>query len=347
MNARRIAVAAACAPVAIVLVVLTLVLGLGGGFHDAQATQPTAVGPTSLNTSAVPQWAREPLLAAAEQCPEVTAPILAAQLDTESSWNPDAYNPGSQATGLAQFIPSTWAAYGTDGDGDGHADPRNPADAIASQAVYMCHLIELVKASPNLEGETIDLALAAYNAGPGNVTAFGGIPPFPETTNYVTKIRRLASSTYATIPAASAGGTVGEVIQAAAAHVGTTMYAWGGGTLNGPGPGSAPDVGVVGFDCSSLVRYAYYQGSGHRITLPRTAHEQYQATRGQSVPVDQLQPGDLLFWGHGRIHHVALYIGDGRMIEAPQSGQPIQETPIRTDGDFAGATRVLGGGLDR
>lgn len=349
-TAKKATLGVTCAVVLLLVATVTLVLG-GGGGGEAEARgsfKGHVPGQFELNKGAVPGWAVQPLLDAAKTCPEITAPILAAQNETESTWNPDAYNEDSQATGLSQFIPSTWAAYGADGDGDGKADPRNPADAIKTQAVYLCHLVDFVKSTKGLNGEIVDLALAAYNAGPGNVQKYGGIPPFQETTNYVTKIRRLANTKYADVTRTPTGATgrAGPVIQKAAEHAGKTMYSWGGGTLNGPSGGSSPDVGVIGFDCSSLVRYAYYQGTGQAITLPRVADDQYNATKSQSIAVADLQPGDLLFWGQGTMHHVALYIGNGRMIEAPQSGQKITETNIRTNGDYAGATRVFGGPLD-
>jgi cell wall-associated NlpC family hydrolase len=349
MNPRKIAVAGACAPVLLILLILILVLGGGGGASSNSET--SASGQTTLNTAAVPPWAVQPLLAAAQTCPDITAPLLAAQLETESNWDPNAYNPQSKATGLAQFIPATWAVYGVDANGDGTADPRDPADAIKTQAIYMCHLVTIVKNAPGLIGDIVDLALAAYNAGPGNVLKFGGIPPFQETINYVTKIRKLANTKYAitTPPPATVSGRAAAVIQAANMWVQKgTPYAWGGGTLNGPSAGTGPDVGVIGFDCSSLVRYAYYQGTGQQITLPRVAQQQYDATLSQTVAVADLQPGDLLFYGTPtNVHHVALYIGNGQMIEAPQSGQLLHQTALRIKGsDFTGAHRVFGGPLD-
>ena len=347
MNDKKLAFAALGSPVGLLLVVLILVLGGGGSENERTSFKGHVLGNTDLNETAVPPWAVTLVREAAKTCPEITAPILAAQIETESGWDRDSYNTGSQATGLAQFIPSTWKDYGTDGDGDGKADPTNPADAIKSQAVYMCHLVDFVKKTPGLNGEIVDLALASYNAGPGNVLKYGGIPPFPETTNYVTEIRNLANTKYAHVTLSPvAAGRAGPVIGKAAEHVQKTMYSWGGGTLDGPSAGTAPDLGVVGFDCSSLVRFAYYQGTGHAITLPRVAQDQFNATKSKPVSVADLQPGDLLFWGRGEMHHVALYVGNGRMIEAPQSGQRITETNIRTDGDYAGATRVFGGPLD-
>lgn len=346
MNKKNVGFAIAI-PIFLMIVLLMAVLAGGGSESERTSFKGSILGQLDLNEDAVPSWAVPLLLSAATTCPEITAPLLAAQIETESRWDPNAYNTGSQATGLSQFIPGTWSLEGVDGDGDGTKDPRNPADAIKSQASYMCKLVDIVKKTEGLNGEIIDLALASYNAGPGRVKQYRRIPPFPETTNYVTKIRQLANTKYANVASGtSVGGLAGAVIQKAREHVNKTTYAWGGGTLNGPSGGSSPDTGVIGFDCSSLVRYAYYQGTGQAITLPRTSREQFAATRSQPVPVEQLQPGDLLFWGIGKIHHVALYIGDGRMIEAPESGKKIRETAIRTDGDFAGAGRVFGGPLD-
>lgn len=77
------------------------------------------------------------------------------------------------------------------------------------------------------------------------------------------------------------------------------------------------------FDCSSLMLQAY-RSTG--ILLPRTSREQYRA--GALLPVEQAQPGDLLFWAYdtsnpATIHHVAMYIGDAKMVEAQQNGVPV------------------------
>ncbi len=352
MNTKTIATGAILAPLLLIIVVITLLLGMGGGVTSTTGGSTLTKTPwnSTLNEGAVPDWALEPLRAAAGTCPEITGPILAAQLETESHWDRNEHNDDSGADGLAQFMPLTWSEFGTDGDGDGRADTRNPADAIKSQAKYMCHLVEFCKKTPGLKGELLDLALASYNAGPRKVKEAGGVPSFSETTKYIAKIRHLANTKYAnvtTVPDGGGQGRSGPVIAKAAEQAANkTPYAWGGGTLDGPSGGQSPDVGVVGFDCSSLVRWAYYQGSKLQITLPRTSREQFTATRGQAVAVGDLQPGDLMFWGLGRIHHVALYIGNGRMIEAPESGKVVHETAIRTKGDYAGAGRVFGGPLD-
>lgn len=133
---------------------------------------------------------------AQQECEGIDGPVLAAQLDAESGWNPNAVSPLG-ARGLAQFMPATWVQYGRDGDGDGTADPFTPADAIVAQAGFMCTLRDTIAAAqdagdlPNEPGQTLDFTLAAYNAGPQAVIDHGGIPPFSETQQYVPKITAL------------------------------------------------------------------------------------------------------------------------------------------------------------
>ncbi|MBW3349178.1 NlpC/P60 family protein [Limosilactobacillus reuteri] len=81
-------------------------------------------------------------------------------------------------------------------------------------------------------------------------------------------------------------------------------------------------TGPNSFDCSGLVQYVYKQIG---INLPRTTYQQeYQ---GKAVSLNELQPGDLLFWGnYGSAYHVAIYIGNGNFIQAPTSGQSVKIT---------------------
>jgi cell wall-associated NlpC family hydrolase len=57
------------------------------------------------------------------------------------------------------------------------------------------------------------------------------------------------------------------------------------------------------------------------------------------VPLSDLQPGDLLFYGPGGSEHVAMYVGPGQMIEAPETGQVVHVTGLRLGGGFVGAGR--------
>ncbi len=101
-------------------------------------------------------------------------------------------------------MPGTGLGEGIDGNGDGLRDPFNPADAIASQASFICKLLAAVTADKSLTGDPIDLALAGYNAGLGAVQRYHGVPPYAETQDYIVRIRTLMAK-YAD-PDASAPG---------------------------------------------------------------------------------------------------------------------------------------------
>ncbi|MDD7965638.1 C40 family peptidase [Actinomycetospora sp. DW7H6] len=82
-------------------------------------------------------------------------------------------------------------------------------------------------------------------------------------------------------------------------------------------------TGPSSYDCSGLMLRAYERAG---IVLPRVSRDQYKA--GAHVPVEQAQPGDLLFWAYDEsdpdtIHHVAMYLGNGQMMEAQQTGVPL------------------------
>ncbi len=126
-----------------------------------------------------------------------------------------------------------------------------------------------------------------------------------------------------------------QVVAAAHAQLGLP-YIWGGGGYNGPTGG--------GFDCSGLTSYAFHQVG---LDLPRTAQTQYAATAATRVPGGftpaAYQPGDLLFYGTDtNIHHVAIAIGNGQLIQASTFGEPLNIKPIYNGGDFYAATRPLG-----
>lgn len=121
-------------------------------------------------------------------------------------------------------------------------------------------------------------------------------------------------------------------------------YSWGGGNANGPTLG-VRDGGVadtygdyknVGYDCSGLMVYAF---AGVGISLPK--YSGYQYTAGKQVPVDNAKRGDMLFWGPGGSQHVALYLGDGQMLEAPFSGGVVRVAPVRWSGIQPYAVRMI------
>ena len=74
------------------------------------------------------------LTKATQWCSFMRADTLAAQIEQESNWNPNAVS-SIGAQGISQFLPGTWATFGVDANGDGRRDPFNPADGIVSQAI--------------------------------------------------------------------------------------------------------------------------------------------------------------------------------------------------------------------
>lgn len=173
----------------LLLVAVILVVGIAGTMAPAKASpgQCTIAG---FAADKVPNgWGAE--VEKASKSSKIPAAVLAAQLEAESSWNPQSMSPAG-AQGLAQFIPTTWAAYGNGGN------VFNPVDAIAAQGRYMADLLSTLTplAAPS-GSEPLELALAGFNAGPGAVQQFGGIPPYPETQDYVEKILNSAAERYA------------------------------------------------------------------------------------------------------------------------------------------------------
>lgn len=120
-------------------------------------------------------------------------------------------------------------------------------------------------------------------------------------------------------------------------------YAWGGGNASGPTLGFAQGAGTVGFDCSGLTQYAYAHAG---VALDHFTGSQWN--QGQRVPTQAaLLPGDLVFFATDpanstTIHHVALYIGNGMMIQAPHTGDVVRVSPVVGRRDFIGGVRPAG-----
>lgn len=124
-----------------------------------------------------------------------------------------------------------------------------------------------------------------------------------------------------TTPPTTGGSSSGTTTGAAAAiawakdRIGLP-YLWGG-------------TGPSGYDCSGLTQGAWRAGG---VTLNRTSRDQYRQV--QKISYDQLRPGDLVFWGTNpndasSVYHVAMYIGDGQIIEAPAPGKTVRITSMR------------------
>lgn len=102
--------------------------------------------------------------------------LFRALVEVESSYNPTAVSPKG-AYGLGQLMPDTARALGV--------DPRNPSQNLDGAARYLLAQLATFK--------DVDLALAAYNAGPHRVVEYSGVPPFNETRDYIARIHRIRS----------------------------------------------------------------------------------------------------------------------------------------------------------
>ncbi len=143
----------------------------------------------------------------------------------------------------------------------------------------------------------------------------------------------LTAAAQAGAPPAEAAGSAGlttaqltAALRAAGSRQGLP-YEWGA-------------AGPASFDCSGLVQWSFAQAG---VPMPRVAAD--QARTGPAVPVSELEPGDLLFYhtdptAPGYISHVAIYLGNGWMIQAPQPGLRVQVVPANFGSQFAGAIRV-------
>jgi cell wall-associated NlpC family hydrolase len=111
-------------------------------------------------------------------------------------------------------------------------------------------------------------------------------------------------------------------------------YLYGGGNAAGPTRGTGLNANTVGFDASGLMVYSF---AGAGVKLPRTSSEQYNA--GRKIAPAQARPGDLIFFGPGGSQSVAMYLGNGQMLEA--TDPVVAVSPVRTTSMTPYLTRVI------
>jgi cell wall-associated NlpC family hydrolase len=293
-------------------VVSTLTGGLGRGAGTGAGSAPSQTAMADIPADHLLLYQ-----AAAATCPGLDWAVLAAIGSIESdhgrSQLPGVHSGHNEkgAQGEMQFLPTTWATVTTrhppPPGGASPPSPYNPHDAIYTAAAYLCD-------SGARNNHDLHAALFTYN----------------RSEEYVTDVLARA----ARYRAGSTDPEPGEPSPAALTVVAFAFselgqpYQWGG---DGPAEG--------GFDCSGLT-HAAYAAAG--ITIPRTADAQYRA--GPLLPAGQpLLPGDLVFYGTpNHIHHVGVYIGQGRMVHAPDVGQTIRIAEYRWAGDdFVAAGRPV------
>lgn len=232
-----------------------------------------------------------------------------------------------RAVGPFQFLPATFRAVD---DRAPVRDPHDVDDAALAAAVYVCG------DGRNLADDSqLRSALFAYN----NSSIY-----VDDVMGWIRSYDALADT-----PPDGASEGAQTVIDAAMSQRGVP-YSWGGGTASGPSHGVCCSGGgqdgskVLGYDCAGLTEYAYARAG---VRLPRPASA--QASVGRRIPASAgmaaLKPGDLVFFAYspGRdasIHHVGIYLGRGKMINAARPGTRVRVEPV-WDSGFAGGARVL------
>jgi hypothetical protein len=263
---------------------VALIAGAAAGVIDtalgattATTSQPnghsatTAPAKGSLKTALVPAYLIPLFTGAANNsgC-GLTPGLLAAQSHVESGYQVDAIS-SAGAVGIMQFLPSTWAGEGIDGDHDGQVSILDPADAIYSAAKLDCQNLHTIQTA-GIAGDPIALMLAAYNAGLGTVQACRCLPAITQTQNYVTEILRIAP-TLAAPPAPAVGSPPGRMTYplAVKAVITQTYGPHTGGTFH---PGidlAAPDGTPILAATTGTVTYASWEtGYGNYVCVQAT-----------------------------------------------------------------------------
>jgi peptidoglycan DL-endopeptidase CwlO len=173
----------------------------------------------------------------------------------------------------------------------------------ATVATLVAHIKAVVP-----KGTLVEPLVASTTARPGAAGAATGTVPSPASATGLTSNQLIT------------------MLRAAESRLGLP-YVWGA-------------AGPRSFDCSGLVQWSFAQAG---VVMPRVAAD--QARTGPAIPLSQAQPGDLLFYhtdptAPNYISHVAIYLGSGWMIQAPQPGENVQVVPLALGSEFAGVVRV-------
>jgi len=154
-----------------------VVLRLAGGEATLPASAVLRFEPEDIFTAAAPAPAQGPygaIVAKAASQNGLDRNLLSSVIRAESDFHSRAVSPKG-ALGLMQLMPATARSLAV-------RNPFNPGENVQAGARYLKELLG--------KFGTVNLALAAYNAGPGNVSLYGGVPPFRETRDYIARVRR-------------------------------------------------------------------------------------------------------------------------------------------------------------
>jgi peptidoglycan DL-endopeptidase CwlO len=197
------------------------------------------------------------------------------------------------------------------------AAERAQASAVANANLATFRQFETLQANIQAARVQVEGQITAYY---NQIAAAAAAAAAAAVARAVT-VAQSAPPTSVSFPAPPPSNIGEAAVQAAEKYQGVP-YCWGGAT------GSC-------MDCSGLVMLAY---GAVGVSLPHYSGAQFDDT--VRVPLSDIQPGDLLFYGYNGDEHVAMYVGGGNMIEAPETGYTVHITPIRLGYGFAGIGRV-------
>ena len=198
---------------------------------------------------------------------------------------------------------------------------RQAAEEAAQQAATQARLAAAQQQQQQQPTSTQVTVQGAGGNGPGGTTTTTAPTTTAAPADTSTTSGGSSSNSQAnfTAPPGASGASV--AVQAALSQVGVSYQ------YDTAEPG-------VAFDCSGLTMWAWGQAG---VTLSHYSGAQMQESA--PVPVSDLEPGDLLFYGPGGGDHVAMYIGNGQQVEATTPGSTVMVNPLRLTDDFAGAGR--------
>jgi len=313
-----IAVAIVLGFIALMLVVLLGIALLASQEEENEEAQGVNCSPSSDADVTVPAEYEEAVEDAADEA-GLPVSIVAALFDQESGYDPNAVSPVG-ARNIAQMMPETWEQYG---EGE---DPNDPLASIAAGGRYLKAVQDEIDSVATTDQERIEFTLAAYNAGPGAVQQYDGVPPYQETQDYVQIITGNAQIDFSEDCKPPGGTEIGDL--------GTGEW-----TLPLPGGQSTSGYGyrgcIAGIECNEYVSTHHgldlSTGGGATVVAPTdieitaTGTNQYQ---GEYIIARMTEDPELVF----QFHH--CHSGSTQVSEGDTAAV---ETELCTEGDTGNA----------
>ena len=326
---------------------------------------PAIPGAATTGTTAAATGLGEPspydaMIAEAAQANNVPPALIKAVARAESGFDPNAVSRAG-AQGLMQLMPTTAAGLGV-------TDPFDPKQNLMGGAKFLRGLLDRF-------GGDVSKVLAGYNAGPGAVEKYGGIPPFAETQAYVPKVLGFVEQ-YGGLQATGAPAAQPMAAGGAISSTGIPAgYASSAERTRPPGARRHDRARADGDhhdDAAGAVDARRTGPLARSTSARRTAGAASRPPRASTAPAScstpssssastsrasrrtstraasrcraqDLQPGDLVFFSKaGDVHHVGMYVGDGKFLHAPRTGDVVKISSLSEPhyaAEYCGARR--------